>query len=120
MSEKKEHAYSDEEIPAKLAEHGLTGWYLENGWIRRMYATDGWPTTLMVVNTVAYLCEAAWHHADMSLSWAKVWVKLRTHSAGGVTDKDFTLAKQIEAAVLWRPPAGGPLEGTPNKWVRGG
>jgi 4a-hydroxytetrahydrobiopterin dehydratase len=47
-------------------------------------------------------------------------VKLKTHSAGGITDKDFALAKQIEAVALWRPPARGPLEGTPNKFVKGG
>jgi 4a-hydroxytetrahydrobiopterin dehydratase len=120
MSEKKDHVYPEEEIPARLAEHGLTGWYLENGWIRRMYATDGWPTTLMLVNTIGYLCEAAYHHADISLSWAKVWVKLRTHSAGGITDKDFALAKKIEEVALWRPETGSPLPGTPKKFVRGG
>jgi 4a-hydroxytetrahydrobiopterin dehydratase len=49
-----------------------------------------------------------------------VGVKLQTHSAGGLTDKDFALAKQIEDAVLWRPAAGGALEGTPNKFVRSG
>src|SRR5215470_17210507 len=60
MSEK-EHVYSEAEIPAKLAEHGLTAWYLEDGWLRRKYTTDGWPTTLMLVNAVGYLAEAAWH-----------------------------------------------------------
>jgi 4a-hydroxytetrahydrobiopterin dehydratase len=54
------------------------------------------------------------------VTWGKVWVKLKTHSAGGITDKDFALARQIEATALWRPPAGGPLEGTPNKFVKGG
>jgi 4a-hydroxytetrahydrobiopterin dehydratase len=46
-----------------------------------------------------------------------VWVKLKTHSAGGITDKDFALAQKIEEVILWRPPAGGPLEGTPHKFV---
>lgn len=120
MSNEKPYVYSESEIPAKLAEHGLTGWYLEDGWLRRKYTTDGWPTTLMLVNMIGYLCEAAYHHADLAVTYAKLWVKLKTHSAGGITDKDFALAKQIEASVLWRPPAGGPLEGTPNKFVKGG
>jgi 4a-hydroxytetrahydrobiopterin dehydratase len=47
-------------------------------------------------------------------------VKLSTHSAGGITDKDFELARQIEDFALWRPAAGGALSGTPNKFVRGG
>jgi 4a-hydroxytetrahydrobiopterin dehydratase len=119
LSEEKSLVYSDAEIAVKLVEHGLVDWHLEEGWLRRKYNTDGWPTTLMLVNAIGYLCEAAWHHADLSVTWGKVWVKLKTHSAGGITDKDFALAKQIEAVVLWRPPAGGPLERTPNKFVRG-
>ena len=119
MSEKKEHVYPESEIPAKLAEHGLAGWYLEDGWLRRKYTTDGWPVTLMLVNAIGYLCEAAWHHADLSVTWGKLWVKLQTHSAGGITDKDFTLARKIEDVVLWRPQAGGALEGNPKKFVQG-
>ncbi len=120
MSSAKPHVYSDEEIAARLAEQGLSGWHLEEGWLRRKFNTDGWPTTLMLVNAIGYLAEAAWHHPDLAVTWGKVWVKLKTHSAGGITDKDFALARQIEDHVLWRPAAGGPLEGTPNKWVKGG
>jgi 4a-hydroxytetrahydrobiopterin dehydratase len=119
MAEEKPRVYTEQEIPAKLAEHGLSAWYLEEGWIRRKFNTDGWPTTLMLVNAIGFLAEAAWHHPDLSVTWGKVWVKLKTHSAGGITDKDFALAKQIEAVVLWRPQAGGPLEGSPNKWIKG-
>jgi 4a-hydroxytetrahydrobiopterin dehydratase len=49
-----------------------------------------------------------------------VWVKLKTHSAGGITDKDFALARRIEEVALWRAPAGGPLDGVPHKFVSGG
>jgi 4a-hydroxytetrahydrobiopterin dehydratase len=119
MADEKLKVYAEDEIPRKLAQDGLTGWQLEDGWIRRKYTTDGWPTTLMAVNAIAFLCEAAYHHADLAVTYAKVWVKLKTHSHGGITDKDFALAKQIEATVLWRPTPGGPLEGTPNKWVKG-
>ena len=117
MSEPREATYSDEQIAAKIREHGLDAWYLEDGWLRRKYNTEGWPTTLMLVNAIGYLCEAAWHHADLAVTWGKVWVKLKTHSAGGITDKDFALARKIEDTVLWRPASGGPLEGTPNKFV---
>jgi 4a-hydroxytetrahydrobiopterin dehydratase len=119
MAEENLHVYPDADIPAKLAEQGLTGWYLEDGWIRRKFTTDGWPTTLMLVNAIGYLAEAAWHHPDLAVTWGKVWVKLKTHSAGGITAKDFALARQIENNVLWRPSSGGPLEGTPNKFVKG-
>ena len=115
MSDKK--TYTDDEVRAKLAERGLGEWYLEDGWIRRKYNTDGWPQTLMAVNAVGYLCEAAWHHADLAVTWGKLWVKLRTHDAGGITDQDFDLAQKIEEVVLWRPAAGGPLAGNPKKFV---
>jgi 4a-hydroxytetrahydrobiopterin dehydratase len=116
----KEKTYTYAEIPAKLAEHGLTGWYLDDGWIRRKFTTEGWQTSLLLVNAIGYLAEAAYHHPDLAVTWGKVWVKLKTHSAGGITDKDLALAKKIEEVVLWRPPAGGPLDGTPNKFVKGG
>ena len=119
MSETKQKTYSDEEVEAKIAELGLDGWYLEGGWLRRKYNTDGWPTTLMLVNAIGYVSEAAYHHPDLAVTWGKVWVKLTTHSAGGITDNDFALARKIEDSVLWRPEPGGPLEGTPNKFVQG-
>jgi 4a-hydroxytetrahydrobiopterin dehydratase len=109
--------YAVDEIDAKLKEHGLDDWYYEDGWIRRKYNTDGWPTTLMLVNAIGYLCEAAWHHADLAVTWGKLWVKLTTHSSGGITDNDFALARKIEDTVLWRPEEGSSLEGSPNKFV---
>ncbi len=111
----KEVTYNEAQIAERLNQ--LPGWFYEDGWIRRNYKTDGWPTTLMLVNTIGYLSEAAYHHPDLAVTWGKVQVKLSTHSAGGITDKDFDLARQIDAHVLWRP-AGGALTGTPNKWVR--
>jgi len=114
----KEQTYSDAEINEKLSE--LPGWYYEDGWIRRVYKTDGWPTTLMLVNAIGFCAEAAYHHPDLAVTYARVTVKLSTHSAGGITDKDFALARQIEQIALWRPPAGGPLTGTPEKFVQSG
>ncbi|OAI31477.1 pterin dehydratase [Methylosinus sp. R-45379] len=109
-----ERAYSPEEITARLAAE-LPNWRLENGWIRRKFKTHGWKGTLMVVNTVGHLAEAAWHHPDIAASYAWVEVKLMTHTAKGVTDKDFELAHKIEDVVSWRPgKEGGALEGTPE------
>lgn len=119
MSAAKEKTYAPADIPARLQALGLTHWYLEDGWLRRKFTTDGWPTTLMLTNAIGYLCEAAYHHADLAITWGKLWVKLQTHSAGGITDKDFALARKIEEVVLWRPEPGGALEGTPNKFVKG-
>ena len=64
-----------------------------------------------------YLCEAAYHHADLAITWGKLWVKLKTHSAGGITDKDFDLARKIEEVVLWRPQGGALGTGNPKPFV---
>jgi 4a-hydroxytetrahydrobiopterin dehydratase len=110
-----ERAYSDDEIKARL-KRDLPRWQLDNGWIRRKYQTHGWKGTLMLINAVGHLAEAAWHHPDILASYPWVEVRLQTHTAKGVTDKDFELAKKIEEVVLWQPgKEGGALEGTPEK-----
>jgi 4a-hydroxytetrahydrobiopterin dehydratase len=118
MSE--EHTYSDDEIPAKLSALGLDEWHLDGDVISRTYTTDGWPTTLMAVNAVGFVCEAANHHADLAVSWGELGVTLSDHSAGGISDKDFAVARRIEDTVLWRPQSGGPLDGPSGKWVSSG
>jgi 4a-hydroxytetrahydrobiopterin dehydratase len=114
----KEKTYDEAGIAEKLKD--LPGWFYENGWIRRNYKTDGWPTTLMLVNTIGFLAEAAYHHPDLAVTWAKVTVKLSTHSAGGITDKDLELARKFDEAALWRPSGTALGTGTPNKFVRSG
>src|SRR5437899_789718 len=114
--EKTEKVYSEAEIQEKLK--GLPSWELREGWIRRKYTTPGWPHTLMLVNAIGYRAEAAFHHPDLSVGWAQVIVKLQTHRAHGITDKDFALAQEIEAVATWQPPPGSPLEGFPKKWTR--
>lgn len=111
----RDETYTQEEIEARLKEE-LPDWYYEDGWIRRKFKTSGWKGTLMVVNTVGHLAEAAWHHPDLTVSYAFVVVKLMNHAAKGVTDKDFELARRIEEVIMWRPSAeqGSALEGTPD------
>jgi 4a-hydroxytetrahydrobiopterin dehydratase len=104
---------TDDIIRARLSDK-LPHWQLVDGAIERIYRTHGWKSTLMVVNTIGHLAEAAWHHPDIHASYPAVKVRLNTHDAGGITDKDFALAEKIEEVVMWRPgQAGGPLEGTP-------
>jgi 4a-hydroxytetrahydrobiopterin dehydratase len=108
-----ERVYDEAEARARLAGE-LPGWSVEGGAILRRYRTSGWKSTLMVINAVGHLAEAAWHHPDLSASYAWVEVRLTTHSAGGITDNDFALARKIDDVVLWRPGAEeGPLQGTP-------
>src|SRR5689334_24116979 len=111
--ELKERAYEPAEIEAKLSRE-LPHWRYENGWIRRRFRTASWKGTLMVINAVGHLAEAAWHHPDIAASYAWVEVKLQTHTAKGITDKDFELARRIEDFVSWRPGEEEALEGTPT------
>src|ERR1700710_2143469 len=110
-----EEVWSEEQTRERLQAE-LPAWYFEDGWIRRKYKTSGWKSTLMVVNTVGHLAEAAWHHPDLTVSYAFVTVKLMNHAAKGITEKDFELARKIEEVVMWQPGTveGSSLEGTPD------
>ncbi|HLS48120.1 MAG TPA: 4a-hydroxytetrahydrobiopterin dehydratase [Gemmatimonadales bacterium] len=109
-----EKTYAGSDLASRLEQ--LPGWFEHQNAIRREYTTDGWPTTLMLVNLIGFLCEAADHHPDLLVSWGKVEVRLNTHTAGGVTDKDLELAQAIERQATWRP-TGGALRGTTRKWI---
>lgn len=114
MGADKEQPMAEADVKAWLAAN-LSAWRLEDGWVRRTYKTHGWKGTLMVVNTVGHLAEAAWHHPDITASYAWVEVRLQTHSAKGITGKDLELATKIEEVVGWQPgKADGALEGTPE------
>ena len=108
----------DAEIARAL--EALPQWRYADGVLERTYATDGWPTTLMLVNAMGFYAEAADHHPDLEVHWGSVTVRLSTHSAGGITAKDVELARLIEQAALWRPGAGSAFAGTKKKWVEGG
>lgn len=116
-AESGDRTYTEAEVEGRLV-GPLRHWRLEKGWIRRTYRTHGWKGTLMVINAVGHLAEAAWHHPDITASYAWVEVRLCTHSAKGITDKDLELATKIEEVVHWRPADGSALEGTPQKDAR--
>jgi 4a-hydroxytetrahydrobiopterin dehydratase len=110
----KEKTYSEAEINTRLAAE-LPRWTYANNAIRRTCKTAGWKGTLMVVNTIGHLSEAAWHHPDLLVSYSSVEITLWTHTAKGITDKDFELARKIEDVIFWQPgKEGGALEGTPK------
>ena len=112
---KLDEVYTDTEVETRLKEQ-LPTWTRQGGCLRREYKTAGWKSTLMVVNTIGHLAEAAWHHPDLTVSYAVVDVKLTNHAAKGITNKDFALARKIEDVVMWQPGSetDSPLEGTPH------
>src|SRR5690606_32351437 len=96
------NTYTPAEVESILTK-SLPHWRLAEGAIRRNYATAGWKGTLMVVNAIGHLAEAAWHHPEIIATYASVEVRLNTHDAKGITDKDFALARKIEEVVGWQP-----------------
>ena len=109
-----ERCYDDAEVAARLKRE-LPHWRLAAGTIQRTYRTQGWKGTLMVVNALGHLAEAAWHHPDLEVRYDTVVVSLCNHAAGGITDKDFELAQKMDGFILWQPGReSGALEGTPQ------
>jgi pterin-4a-carbinolamine dehydratase len=108
--------YSGADIAAHVGK--LPGWRYEDNAIHRVYETDGWPITLMLVNALGFAAEAADHHPDLTVSYRRVGVTLSTHRAGGVTGKDLELARKFDEIALWRPQAGAALSGTTETFVR--
>ncbi|MET0529478.1 MAG: 4a-hydroxytetrahydrobiopterin dehydratase [Microvirga sp.] len=118
MSAEQKPTIPEAAVEAYLAAN-LKHWKLDRGWIRRTYRTNSWKGTLMVINAVGHLAEAAWHHPDLTASYAWVEVRLMSHDAKGITKRDLELATKIEEVVQWQPGAlGGALEGTPAKDLR--
>jgi len=86
---------TDAELKQALSD--LPGWSLENGMIVKKYAHNSFPEAIVFVNAVAHLAELLNHHPDVDIRYSNITVALVTHDAGGITVKDVTLAKQIEA-----------------------
>ncbi|PJF48325.1 MAG: 4a-hydroxytetrahydrobiopterin dehydratase [Chloroflexi bacterium] len=85
----------DAQIQERLAH--AEGWRLnEAGEITKTFVFSGFPQSLMFATAVGVLAEAAQHHPDITIQWNKVTLALTTHDAGGLTDKDFDLARQID------------------------
>ena len=92
-----EPLFDGAELARTLA--ALPGWTGADGWLRREYRTDGWRSTMLAVNAIAFVAEAGNHHPDLEVHWGRVVVMLQTHSAGGITEKDLQMAERIEATV---------------------
>jgi len=71
------------------------GWTIENDAIRRTSSFSTFRDAIHFVNNVAQLAESQNHHPDITINYRKVTLTLTTHDAGGLTEKDFTLAVSI-------------------------
>ena len=86
-----------DEVKARLLQH--EGWERDGDEIERKFAFADFRAAIAFVNRVADLAEAADHHPDISIKYNRVKLTLSTHSEGGVTEKDFALAAQIDIAA---------------------
>lgn len=82
------------EIEAFITAH--PEWLFEDEAIVRTFRFADFAEALGFVNRVAELAEAADHHPDVDIRWNKVTLRLSTHSEGGLTTKDTSLASQID------------------------
>ncbi len=86
---------TEEGIATALAR--LTGWTRAGASITKTLYLADFRDAMLFTGAVAYLAELASHHPDILIQWNKVTLTLSTHSAGGLTAADMSLAAQIDA-----------------------
>ena len=84
---------TSEQVATELAR--TPDWLAEDGQLTRTVTRKDFRDALLFVNAVGFLAEQANHHPDILISWNKVTLTLSTHSEGGLTGKDFALARQV-------------------------
>ena len=105
----KPEVYSEKQVQAGLAE--LDGWELRDDRLRKRFTFRTFLRAIAFVNSVAYLAEAAGHHPDITINYNRVTLRLITHSEGALSDRDFSLAREIDeklASKLIIQPEDGP------------
>lgn len=75
-------------------------WQRHDQVISRTYEFKNFPMAMDFVNAVARIAEQVQHHPDMDIRWNKVTLALTTHDAGGLTEKDFAMARQCDELSL--------------------
>lgn len=90
---------SDIEIQNNLKT--LQGWEVTDNALIRTFQLPSFAHAVLMMGAIGQLAEAAGHHPDILIhGYNKLTVTLTTHSAGGITEKDFSLARQIQALPL--------------------
>lgn len=86
--------YTEQEAAANL--ESLPGWQFENDGIEKAYEFKDFTEAFSFMTKVAILSEKANHHPELFNVYNEVNVRYTTHDAGGLTDKDFDLARSID------------------------
>jgi 4a-hydroxytetrahydrobiopterin dehydratase len=74
----------------------LPEWKKTGSTLTRTFQLKDFVAAMKFVNAVARFAEKEWHHPDIDIRWNRVTLTLTTHSEGGLTEKDFKLAKQFD------------------------
>jgi 4a-hydroxytetrahydrobiopterin dehydratase len=77
----------------------LKGWELSDKAIKKKFTFESFMPAVEFVNRIAPAAEAADHHPDILINYKRVTLTLSTHSEGGVTEKDFALAGEIDKLI---------------------
>jgi 4a-hydroxytetrahydrobiopterin dehydratase len=83
------------DIRERLA--ALPGWQHRGDAIERVFDRGDFNGSLHFVNAVGEAANKANHHPDITIHWNRVTLTLSSHDAGGLTQRDFDLAKIIDA-----------------------
>lgn len=87
----------EQTIAAQLTE--LDGWSVTDGKLLRSFSFDNFVEAWGFMSKVALLAETQDHHPEWSNVYGRVEIRLTTHDAGGISNRDFTLAQAINALV---------------------
>jgi 4a-hydroxytetrahydrobiopterin dehydratase len=88
---------TEEEIKGRLDQ--IPGWGYLDGRLRSQFMTGNFNEGLKFVNQIGAIADKLDHHPDVLLTYPKVTIDLFTHDAGGVTEYDFELARQISGLL---------------------
>jgi 4a-hydroxytetrahydrobiopterin dehydratase len=88
---------STEEIGKALGR--LNGWRLDEGALAREVELASFPQAIQVVNRVAEIAENDNHHPDIDIRWRTLTFRCSTHSEGGITALDVSLAEEIDGVI---------------------
>jgi 4a-hydroxytetrahydrobiopterin dehydratase len=91
---------SPEEVKSKLS--SLSGWSIADGKLHRAYQFADFVEAFGWMTSVAITAQAADHHPEWSNVWNKVVVDLTTHDAGGISERDFALAAEMDKLAAHR------------------
>jgi 4a-hydroxytetrahydrobiopterin dehydratase len=89
-----------EDTQIALALATVPQWQRQGDLISRTFQFKDFPAAVKFVDAVAVAAEQAWHHPNIDIRWNKVTLVLTTHDAGGLTQRDFDLARQFDQLSL--------------------